>query len=134
MVCAFLTCLKIFAHPQITRIFLGCFKKIFLYFLILQRERERERERERDRFVASLMYAFIGCFLYVPWLEIEPPTLVYQDDSLINWDTWPELKTALKSYFSCLAPNPPRISSYIWCEAGIHFHLFLQIYHISCLI
>ena len=31
-----------------------------------------------------LIYAFMGCFLYVPWWGIEPTTLAYQDDALTN--------------------------------------------------
>lgn len=39
-------------------------------------------EREKQWFV---IYAFIVCFLYVPWMEIKPETLVYQDNALTNW-------------------------------------------------
>ena len=42
------------------------------------KERERERERERETPVCvPLIYTFIGCFFYVPWLGIKPVTLVY---------------------------------------------------------
>lgn len=34
-----------------------------------------------------LIYAFIGCMLYVPWLEIEPITLAYWYDALTNGAT-----------------------------------------------
>ena len=47
-------------------------------------KRERWGERERERLVVPLIYAFIGCFLYVPWLEIEATALVFQDDALTN--------------------------------------------------
>ena len=46
-------------------------------------------EREKQQFVDLLIYAFVGCFLYVPWPGIEPATLVYQDDVLTNWAPWP---------------------------------------------
>ena len=38
--------------------------------------------REREWFVVPPIYAFSGCFLYVPWQGIEPATLVYPDDAL----------------------------------------------------
>ena len=63
-------------------------KKFFFYLLIF-RESELASEWERHRFVGPLIYAFIGWFLYVPWLGIEPATLGYGDDSLTNWATWP---------------------------------------------
>ena len=37
-----------------------------------------EREEERVWFVVPLIHAFIGCFLYVPWPEMEPATAAYQ--------------------------------------------------------
>ena len=47
-------------------------------------------EREQDiSFVVLLSYAFIGWFLYLPWLGINPTTLVYWDSSLTNWATPP---------------------------------------------
>ena len=46
------------------------------------------REREKHLFVIILTYAFIGCFFYVPWPEIEPTKLAYQDDTLTNLATW----------------------------------------------
>ena len=42
-------------------------------------EVEIERGREKHQFVVPLIEAFIGCFLYMPWLGIEPGTLVYQE-------------------------------------------------------
>ena len=41
----------------------------------------------RNQFVIPLIYAFIGLFLYVPWLEIEPAALVYQVDAPTNGPT-----------------------------------------------
>ena len=41
----------------------------------------RETEREKCCFV---IYAFIGCFLYVPGLRLEPATFAYQDNALTN--------------------------------------------------
>ena len=53
----------------------------------------RERERERKTSIAvPLIYAFIGCFLYVSWLGIEPATMAYGDNSLTNWATQPGQK------------------------------------------
>ena len=43
--------------------------------------------RETHWFIVPLIDAFIGCFFYVPWLGIEPTTLVYRDDALTNWAT-----------------------------------------------
>ena len=45
-------------------------------------------EREKHQFVILLIYAFIGWCLHVPWLGIEPTTLVYWEDALTNWATW----------------------------------------------
>ena len=46
-------------------------------------------ERQRHQFVVTLLYAFIGWLLYVPWPRIEPTTLVYRNDVPTNWATWP---------------------------------------------
>ena len=51
-----------------------------------------DRERENHRFAVTLIYVFIGWFLYVTWPGIEWVTLVYQDDILTKWATWPGLK------------------------------------------
>ena len=56
-----------------------------------RRERERETDRQTDRqtdrdrlsFAVALIYAFTGCFLYVPQPGIEPATLA-SDDALTN--------------------------------------------------
>ena len=48
-----------------------------------------KRERNIDLLVYLFIYAFIGWFLYVPRLGFEPTTLMYQDDALPNWATWP---------------------------------------------
>lgn len=45
---------------------------LFLIYLL-------RSEGERHWFVFLLIYAFTGWFLYVPWLGIEPETLVYWD-------------------------------------------------------
>ena len=47
-------------------------------------------ERDID-FIVPLSYAFIGWFLNVPWPGIELATLVYPDDTLTTWATWPGL-------------------------------------------
>ena len=49
---------------------------IFYSFLKILFILETEEGREKHQFVVSLSYAFIGWFLYVPWLGIEPTTLV----------------------------------------------------------
>ena len=67
-------------------------KHVFSKFSFIL-EREGETERVRHQFVVSLIYAFIGWFLYVSWPEIEPETLVYWGDTLTNWVTWPGPKT-----------------------------------------
>ena len=43
------------------------------------------REREREVFVVPLIYVFICCFLYAPWLGIKPTTSAYGDDALTKW-------------------------------------------------
>ena len=65
---------------------------VFLFFLIKLLKKilsfdNREREREIN-LLSHLFYAFIGYFLYVPWLRIEPTTLAYQDIALTNWTNW----------------------------------------------
>ena len=62
---------------------------IFLYYylLILGREEGRKREKEKYWSVFLPIYAFIGCFFYVPWSGIEPATLVYWGDILTNGAT-----------------------------------------------
>ena len=66
-------------------ILLLLFKNIF-YSLILEIEREggRERREENHQFVVALIYAFIGCFLCVPWPGMELSTLAYLDKVLIK--------------------------------------------------
>ena len=59
-----------------------------------------EKEREKQWFVFPLIYAFIGWFLYVPWLGIEPPKLMYWDDTLANWATQPQAVQVLLRFFS----------------------------------
>ena len=86
-----------FCQPHVLDSILIC---IFLiYELILERvgkgRRERETERNMDLFVGPLVYAFIGCLLYVPWPEIEPSPLVYWDNALTNWATHPARATCI---------------------------------------
>ena len=54
-----------------------------IFELIDFRETVEGRGRERNNDLL-LIYAFIGCFLYVPRLGIEPVTLAYWDDALTN--------------------------------------------------
>ena len=72
---------------------------IFYWFL----EREKGGERERHQYAVPPIHAFIGWFLYVLWLGIQPTTLVHWDDALTHWallllmhvlSPWPEI-----SYF-----------------------------------
>ena len=49
-------------------------------------------ERERDWLTCCPTYAFIGWFLYAPWLQKEPAPLSRWDDALTNWATRPGLK------------------------------------------
>lgn len=68
---------------------------------------------ERERFVVPWIDAFIGWFFwYVAWPGIKTATLIYQDDSLTNWATCPELGNISFSY--C----PPG-SAFLWCS-NIH--------------
>ena len=48
-----------------------------------------ERERRKHRFVIPLIDAFIGWFLCVRWLEIEPTSLAYWDDAVTTWAARP---------------------------------------------
>lgn len=87
---------------------LGDLKKLILFLNSLfpqidfrQREGEREERRERkkergrkggkgrERFVVLFIYVFIAWFLYVSCWGIEPATLAYWDDVLINLTTRP---------------------------------------------
>ena len=62
--------------------------KIFC-LLILERQERKGGRGERRWFIVPLIYAFIGWFLYVPWLGLEPATSAHRDDTLTNWATWP---------------------------------------------
>ena len=59
-------------------------KKKFIYLLLLQRE-----EGRKHLCVVPLSDAFVGWFLYVPWLGIEPIVLAYRDNVLTNRATPP---------------------------------------------
>ena len=48
-------------------------------------------ERETSICCSAYLCILIGCLLYVPWLEIEPTTLVPRDDTPTHWDTQPGL-------------------------------------------
>ena len=61
------------------------FSVFFFYLLIWERGRGSRGETEKHRFVVPLTYALTVCFLPVPWAEMEPVTLAYQDDALTNW-------------------------------------------------
>ena len=74
------------------------------HYWFLEREGGREKEREKRWFVYPCIYAFIGWFLYVPWLGIEPVTLACQDNTLTNWATWPGLLSLP------LSPTPLKLS------------------------
>lgn len=43
-----------------------CSLKQCPFFIIDFRKRETEKERQKYQFVVSIIYVFIGCFLYVP--------------------------------------------------------------------
>ena len=82
------------------------------YLLIF---RERGRDREKYWFVVLPMYAFIGCFLYVPWLEIEPSTLAYQDDTPTHCATRPGTKCLVHcSFLTSNLPWGPNACSFQW--------------------
>ena len=75
----------------------------------------------KHRFVVPLTYAFIGCCLYVPWLEIERATLVYQDDAPANWATWPGPYLFIWKYNSGTARWRSYIGQGMW-ERARRFH------------
>ena len=60
---------------QLKKFYFTYFKMFVFYFFLIDflergkgwREKERERKREEHLFVV-LIYAFTGCFLYVPCL------------------------------------------------------------------
>ena len=52
------------------------------------------KEREKHQFVVPSTDAFIGWFLYVPWLGIKPTPLVYQADILTDWAMGPGWDTS----------------------------------------
>ena len=67
---------------------------IFIYWF--EREREewrwggRQEERQRDsNLLFHLFIHSIGWFLYVPWMGITSAALLYRDDTLTHWATWP---------------------------------------------
>ena len=69
-------------------------------------ERERKGgtrvggERERENwFVVSLISAFIGWFLFVPWPRTEPTTLTYQDNDITNSTTRPGPRSPSGSFY-----------------------------------
>ena len=74
--------------------FTSAFPSSDCFLLIDFRERKR---RGRHQFVVPLVYAFIGFFLYVPWLGIEPATLTYLDSTLTSWEMWPGPSVAVMS-------------------------------------
>ena len=57
--------------------FKNIWKTIFLKLFIL----ERVCKKEKHWFVVPVIYAFIGCFLYVPWLKIKPAILMLSGGS-----------------------------------------------------
>ena len=56
---------------------------LFFFYLLIW-----ERESNVD-FVFSFIYAFIGRLSCASWLEMEPETVVYQEDTVTNWATLP---------------------------------------------
>ena len=82
---------------------------ILVFGIFFRQERkeeggEKERDRQRHQFVAPLIYALTGWFLYVSWPEVEPATLAYQDNTLTNWPTQPGLNKHLLSLY--YVPRP----------------------------
>ena len=68
-------------------------KKIIIHnptiFFLIYWFLEREEGGEKHRLVVLHIYTFIGWVFYVPWPEIEPTALVYQDNIPTNWATQP---------------------------------------------
>ena len=75
---------------QLWEIFSHYFFK-YSFLLIFRNREEGGRERERLFFFVPLIHAFIGGFLYVPWLGLEPTTFAYRDDPLTSWAARPGL-------------------------------------------
>ena len=83
----------------------------FTYFYLLIWERGERQS------VVPLIYAFIGCFLYVAWLEIEPATLVYRDDTLYQLRYPARASTA---YFKMLVDNMAYLILHCGQQLSIH--------------
>ena len=62
---------------------------IIIIIIIDFREKERKGEREKHQLIVAHIYAFIGCFFYVPWQGIKPTTLAYPDNTFMNRATQP---------------------------------------------
>ena len=67
---------------------------------------EREEGRQTHWFVVPLIYAFIGWFLHVPWPKIKSAMLVYWDNFLSNWATWPRPLAIFFEKYLYLPPCP----------------------------
>ena len=94
------------------RVFFSIFKLIFLGRKLEGRERETERQRQhKDR---EVLICCSTCFWYVYLQEMEPATLVYQDDALTEL---PDL-----GWVSCLKTHDFPLNTHIYI-------IFLQCYN-----
>ena len=105
-----------------------CLKKTFSFIDFLERGR-RGKEKEKYWFVVPLFYAFIGCFLYVHWLGIEPATLAYLDVALTNWAT---RSRPQRDWSYCFLPLKNRLfikfNLLSWKNTTGTFHLSSQVH------
>ena len=81
------------------------------WLIFRERKKGGEGERKKHWFVVPLIYAFTGWYLHVPWPEMEPATLAYQNNTLTTWATQPGHGTILFILFlsflsSCLPVSP----------------------------
>ena len=92
----------------------GSVSSVLCLNFILERWRRKEIW---GRFVVHLIYSFTDWFWCVPWPGIKPATLMYQDNILTNWATWPVfLSQNFYSLFSSLFALPNSVSAYLICH------------------
>ena len=104
---------------------------IYFYVLILERRSWGETQRQKHQSVIPLIYALIGCLLYVLWREMEHTTLANQDNTLTNSTTGPgpPWLFIFHHFFLILKKKIPSCDCfpkhYLFCLSA---HLFLLIY------
>ena len=115
-------------HTDLLTGFYFILSLIIFYWLILEkeegrgREREgggREREREKHQFAVPLIYAFIGWFLYVPWLDVEPTTSAYRVEAINGGATGQVLLIILQVHQHVPTSGPLHWLFFLECSAPV---------------